>query len=64
MEDFGIVFETRIQLGVSDSSQIYVENQVNLMILMESLPSLKLSGWSCEKNFFLFSFKFRFCLIP
>jgi hypothetical protein len=64
MEDFGVVFEARIQFGMSDKSQIYVENQVNLMILMESLPSLKLSPCSCEKNFFLFSFRFRFCLIP
>lgn len=64
MEDFGLVFEAIVRFGVSDISQIYVENQVNLMILMESLPSLKFSGFSCEKNFFLFSFRFRFCLIP
>lgn len=43
----------------------HVENQVNLMILIDSRPSLKASCCSGEKNFFLLLiFKFMFCRIP
>jgi hypothetical protein len=46
------------------SGGVLSKNQVNLMILMDSLASLK--SWSCEKNFFLLLLIFilRFCLMP